>query len=133
MPQEQIVISSSENDVIKTTAEVERYSQTNRVLRASAYVAAGLLGGTVCIVIPLVHLITTWGLPALGIYMAYRTMQREVVLKAIEAACPNCKETIQLTGGGLNDHHWQVCHNCHARLHIAVQPSAVVPPGSSRA
>jgi hypothetical protein len=131
MAQEQIVISTDANNATTTTTEVVRYSQTNRVLRATACVVAGLLGGTVCIVIPLVHLITTWGLPALGIYMAYRTMQREVVLQGIEMACPNCKTAIQLSGGGLNDRHWQACPNCVAKLHIAVAQNAAIATESS--
>lgn len=121
MPKETIVIHAAAGAETAGEADIMRYSTASRITRAALWVIGGLLGGTACIIIPVVHLFTTWGLPLLGIFMAVRTMRREVVIHQPTGMCPNCKEMIQLAGGAADDPGWQVCPNCKATIHVRPQ------------
>src|SRR5262245_39595979 len=116
MPQESITLQA-ENGVTKPgRAEVFRYSNANRIIRASLWVIAGLFGGTACIIVPVVHLFTTWGFPLLGIFMAVRTIKREVSIHQVEGTCPICDQPIDIAGGALIDQEWQMCQHCKEKL-----------------
>jgi hypothetical protein len=122
MPTESIILQAPNGKQTAGSAEILRYSNANRIIRASLFVLGGLIGGTVCILIPIVHLITTWGLPLLGIVMAIRTMRRDVVIHQPQGTCPNCNEHIQLPGGAASDPEWQVCSHC--KTHLQIRPLA---------
>ena len=117
---ETVTLTGAEGARNDATAEVVRYSPVNRVVKASLFVLGGLLAATACIVIPIVHLFTTWGFPLLGILMAVRTMRREIVVTQVEGDCPTCGQKIGLPGGALNEPAWQVCPTCQAKLNVQV-------------
>lgn len=124
MTEESITIADWEGRRREASAEVIRYSEANRVTFAILYVVGGLFAGTMCIVVPIAHLITTWGFPLLGIYMAIRTMRRKTVVHAIESECPRCGERMQMTGGSIDEAEWQTCPKCHAKLSVRVEDPA---------
>lgn len=113
-----IVLCGADGKQTPGSAEVVRYSQATRVTFAVMYVLGGLLGGLFCIVVPVVHLFTTWGLPVLGVLMAIRAMRRTVVVYHPEGACPACGAMIQLVSGPIDDTAWQHCPDCQAALQI---------------
>ena len=130
MPQESITFvnpDGGEAPGTPGTAEVIRYSSVSRITRATLFVLAGLIGGTACIIVPVVHLFTTWGLPLIGILVAMRTMRKTVVVHQPEGVCPHCKEQIQLSGGALIDDEWQVCPLCKSKLRVRVQAEPMPP------
>ena len=129
MSKESIVIQAAAGEETAGEAEVVRYSTASRITQATLWIIGGLLGGTACIIIPVVHLFSTWGLPLLGIFMAVRTMRREVVIYEPTGTCPNCKGKIELAGGAANDPEWQVCPHC--KTAIQVRPQAAISPATS--
>ena len=126
---EAITFVSPDGTQAEGTADVIRYSPTSRAVRATLFVIGGLLGATACIVIPILHLFTTWGLPLLGIYMAVRTMRREVVLMDVHGTCPCCGKSIQLPGGAMNEPAWQACPQCQEPLQMRVSSPGTTQPG----
>src|SRR5687767_7885019 len=114
--QEAITVEGPGGRKCTWTAEVLRHSQANRMTIAMLYALGGFFGATVCIVVPIAHLITTWALPVGGIFMAIRTWKREIVIVGTEGPCPNCEKPIQLSGGSATEPEWQVCPECKARL-----------------
>lgn len=126
MSQESIVIQVAAGEETAGEAEVVRYSTASRITQATLWVIGGQLGGTACIIIPVVHLFSTWGLPLLGILMSVRTMRREVVIHQPSGTCPACNEKIELAGGAANDPEWQVCPHC--KKAIQVRHKAAVSP-----
>jgi hypothetical protein len=126
MPKESISIHTAGGAETAGEAEIVRYSTSSRIIQATLWAIGGLLGGTACIIIPVVHLFTTWGLPLLGILMAVRTMRREIVIHEPTGTCPHCKEKIELAGGAANDPEWQVCPHC--KTAIQVRPQAAISP-----
>jgi hypothetical protein len=126
MAQERIIIQGPDGCQQPCEAEVIRYSTASRVTYANLYIIGGLLAGTVCIVVPIAHLITTWGFPLLGIYMAIRTLRCKIVILPQECTCPACGERMQLTGGSIDDAEWQKCPQCNATLRVSAENSAAV-------
>jgi len=100
------------------SADVQRRSSAQRAVRAGALVVGGLATGTICIVIPIVHLVTTWALPLLGVLLAVREMRREVVITRLEGQCPACEAMIDERDRGRDDPAVQVCPHCNRRLQI---------------
>lgn len=94
---------------------------------ACVYAVGGLLGAFACILIPIVHLITTWALPIAGVYLARRTLKREVLVYDIEGRCPACGKPITLAGGATNEPVWQACPECQAPLRVCVRAGETGP------
>ena len=105
-----------------------RHSKAGRLVRAALFIIGGLFGGIVCIVIPLVHLVTTWGFPLLGIYLGLRETRRETAVYGLDGICPNSNEKIELAGSWLNEPTWQSCPNCHVKLSIRATDFSVQLP-----
>lgn len=129
MQHEPIIFQSPIGQPTIGEAEVSRHSSASRITIATLWVVGGLLGGTACIIVPGVHLITTWGLPLLGIIMAVRTIRRDVVIHQPQGTCPSCGAGLQLPGGAVGDSGWQACPGCKTQLRIfpqaAMQPEKV--------
>ncbi len=98
--------------------EVARHSAIARIGVASVYVIGGFLLAVPCIIVPVVHLVSTWGLPLLGILMAVRTWKREIVIYRARGKCPACHQPIELNGGSTHDATWQVCPKCKSTLTV---------------
>lgn len=115
-------------------ADIARYSDAMRITIGSLYIVGGLVGGTVCIVVPVAHLITTWALPLGGIFMGLRAFKRRVVIYQPAGVCPSCGEAIELVGGSVDDRSWQKCPKCHAELRVIAGEAAgpIAASGQSR-
>lgn len=92
------------------------YSDFARISIGVLWIVGGLLGGLMFIIVPIVHLITTWALPLIGILMGVRAFKRRAVLYQITAQCPACGEAIETNGGSVDDPAWQVCPRCKTTL-----------------
>lgn len=99
-------------------ADIARYSDAMRITIGTLYIVGGLVGGTVCLVVPVAHLITTWALPLGGIFMGIRAYKRRIVIYQALGVCPTCGEAIELVGGSVDDRSWQTCPKCKAVLRV---------------
>lgn len=132
MSAEPIIFQGPEGEPTVGEGDVERFSTAGRITIATLWVVGGLLGGTACIIVPGVHLITTWAFPLLGIMMAMRTMRREVVIQQPQGLCPSCNQRLNLPGGATSDPGWQKCPSCHDALKIRPQTATAPIDASSK-
>lgn len=98
--------------------DVARYSDFARIAIGTLWIVGGLLGGLMFIIVPVVHLFTTWALPLGGILLGMRAYKRRLVFYEVSGTCPACREPIELIGGSADDDAWQVCPKCKARLRV---------------
>ena len=70
-----------------------------RVGKAIGFLLGGFVGAAVCIVVPVLHLITTWALPLVGIVACVVTLGTKSTLTGISGSCPGCDADITLKGG----------------------------------
>ena len=76
---------------------------------------AGFVGGAACIIIPVLHLVTTWGLPLLGIVLGLRAYRTQATIEEGTATCPACDTPFELEP-----------------LNVAAEPPTVVCPACSQ-
>lgn len=133
MAQEPVVFESDASGSRPGQAsDIARYSDALRITIGTLWIVGGLVGGTVCIVVPVVHLFTTWALPLGGILMGLRAFKRRVVIYQPAGVCPACGEPIELVGGSIDDASWQVCPKCKAELRVRAGEAAIAPPPTNQ-
>ena len=115
----------------QAAAEVVRYSPTSRLMRSIGFVTVGLVGGLVCLIVPVLHLITTWGLPLLGIVLGMRAYRTEAKIFTITGPCPGCAEPIQLAGGAAHELDAS-CPECEAKLMVELGSGVPAPAPAPR-
>jgi hypothetical protein len=98
--------------------DVARYSDVARIAIGTLWIVGGVLGGLMFIIVPVVHLITTWALPLGGILLGLRAYKRRLVVYQVTATCPACHEPIDLVGGSVDDPAWQTCPKCKTPLKV---------------
>lgn len=121
---ERVTFQSSQGALTEATAEVMRPSRAANVTRAIALLGGSLVAAGIFIFIPIVHLVTTWALPLLGIVLARGALRRKVAVYDAQGACPSCGETVRLPGGDLEDPSWQICLRCGAPIRVALDDTA---------
>jgi len=103
-------------------AEVVRYSSAQRLSKALAIGVGGTLLGVSTIVIPGVHLISTWAIPLLSIGIAWYFYGRRGLLGAVSATCPSCGEQLNGEGGAWEDPMYVRCSACSRPFEVTVSP-----------
>lgn len=108
--------NGAEEPVTQGRGRLIHYSAATRGAWAAAFVMGGLVGGLVFIVVPVLHLCTTWALPLLGILAGVRAWAAEVALRQIEGPCPHCGQTTRLEGGSGVGPHVDNCTDCKKQV-----------------
>ena len=117
MAQEAVIIENARGETSAgEAADAAHYSDAARITIGTLYIVGGLVGGTVCILVPIVHLITTWAMPLLGIVLGVRALKRRTVFYQITGVCPSCNKPAEFNGGSIDDPKWQTCPMCGATL-----------------
>lgn len=101
---------------VATRARLIRRSTTYRAAWATFYVLLGLVGAAVFVVVPVLHLCSTWALPLLGGVMAFRAWKSDLLVQDIEGTCPGCGEPVRLLGGVGPGPHAERCKACRKLL-----------------
>ncbi len=122
MAEQVITWRTADGESGRATAEILRYGQGARQLRAAGFIAAGLLGAAACIIVPVLHLITTWALPALGIFLGIRALKTPLRIVEIQGPCPKCGERLELPGGQPEDA--RSCPHCNASIELVLDDDA---------
>ncbi len=115
-----ITLRAQDGRTAPAAATIDRYPTAARVGKAVAFFVGGLAGGTACIIVPVLHLVTTWALPLAGIVMGLRTLKIEQRLSRINGTCPACSQRIELRGGPVKAAIWRVCPECDKDLEIVL-------------
>ena len=103
------------------------HGSTSRTVKAAAIMVAGFAGGGACIIVPGLHLVTTWALPLLGIVLGLRAYRTQASIDGGQGACPACGKPIDLipikVGADLAS---MTCPSCKEPVAIRLVD---VPPG----
>ena len=113
-------------------ADVARYSDAARLTIGTMWIIGGFLGALMFIIVPVVHLITTWALPLGGILLGLRAYKRRVVFYQVAGTCPACRESIELVGGSIDDADWQSCPKCGIALAVRAAAPQQNPSGANQ-
>ena len=118
MADEPITLKTAAGSSGPGVAEIIEYSSSARITKAVLLIVGGLLGGAACIIVPVVHLFTTWGLPLAGILLGLRALRTRRKVDYIRGACPACDAEIELPGSALKDPARRKCAKCSAPLEV---------------
>ena len=107
-------------------AEVTRYSSAGAAMRAAPIAIGGIVLGAASIVIPGVHLISTWLLPLIGVGVAFFVFRVRTVVGRVDATCPSCSKPFSVEKAGTidDDALWIRCPHCNS-------PLACIPAAAS--
>ncbi len=111
-------------------AELVRYGATSRRLRAAGLIALGFVSGTVCIIVPVLHLVTSWALPLLGIWLGLRALRIPIKVLEVRGRCPGCGEHLELCGGEPSDP--RTCPGCGRALELVLGGGGAGPDAPAR-
>jgi hypothetical protein len=132
---ETITLRSKEGATTEAQAEVVRYNSGARTGKMIGFIAGGLIGGAACILVPVLHLITTWALPLIGIIAGIRASKTHASITDVVGPCPACQKDTNLLGGKVTDHApTDQCRSCRALLEMVLQedgPSTGSPVAES--
>ncbi|MHC5025091.1 MAG: hypothetical protein ACYTGG_14505 [Planctomycetota bacterium] len=121
MTREAVTVRAADSGSAAADADVTRYGSLERSLKAGLYIAGGLIGGAACIIVPVLHLVTTWALPLLGILAGVRAARVEAIIRDIRGRCPACDEPIELAGGSMGKEPMlAACPRCRAALEVGL-------------
>lgn len=103
-------------------AELIVHGRTRRLATAAAIVACGVTVGAATIVVPTVHLFSTWAIPLLSIGIAAWATRVRARLLGAQGPCPACGAHVELPGVGAvdDDAVWVRCPACKAPIEIVV-------------
>lgn len=115
-----ITLRAEDGRTAPAAATIDRYLTGARVGKAVAFFVGGFLLGGACIIVPVLHLVTTWALPLGGIVMGLRTLKIEQRMGTVNGTCPACTQRIELRGGPIKAANWRVCPECDKDLEIVL-------------
>ena len=95
------------------------YSPAGRFCKAMLCLVGGVGLGAVLIVVPILHLITTWALPLVGVLGAIHILRTEATVREISGTCPACGVALHLQGGRAAFPMRESCPDCRRPLTVA--------------
>ncbi|GEM_PF-6185232 len=109
-------IQTEGGDARPGTGTFTAIDDTARIGKSVAWLVGGFVGAALCIVVPILHLITTWALPLAGIVAFVVTLRTRSTLTDIAGSCPGCGADIALRGGQATFPLRDACPECHRPL-----------------
>jgi hypothetical protein len=98
--------------------EIFRYSLSARLMRSVPIFIAAVILGAVSILIPAVHLISTWAIPLLGTGIAIFIFRTNAKLGNVTGTCPSCSKSFSEAAGPYEEPMWIRCPSCNTPLQI---------------
>ena len=92
-----------------------------RLLSALIWLGGGFGGALLLIVVPVLHLITTWALPMAGLLGAWTSLRTSARVSHVTGRCPVCKGKLLLAGGRAIFPMRDKCEHCSRPLLILQQ------------
>ncbi len=120
MATETVLLAPRQGDAVQGTTDVTRYGAGARAARAGGLLLGGLALGAATIVIPTVHLISTWLIPLLGAGVALYVYRVRARVGEITGTCPSCGEAMRIESPGAvaDEAVWVRCDRCAHPLEL---------------
>ena len=119
----QLTIQTEGGDARPGSGTFTAIDDKARIGKAVAFLVGGFVGAAVCIVVPVLHLITTWALPLVGVVAFVVVLGTKSTLTDISGSCPGCGEDITLKGGKADFPLRDACPGCSRPLLVKPQES----------
>lgn len=94
------------------------YPFSMRVLAALLWLAIGFGGAAVLVVVPVVHLISTWLFPLVAVLGAFNALRTPRRVSHVTGRCPVCQGKLLLAGGRADFPVRDSCEHCGRPLTI---------------
>ena len=98
--------------------EIHRYALPTRLVRSVPIFVTSVVVGGLSILVPAVHLISTWFIPLLGTGIALYIFRIEAKLGDVSGCCPDCQESFTQPGGPYENPIWVRCPRCSIPLQV---------------
>lgn len=121
-------LRSESGAIAQASGEWRRYDVSERALRAGGLAVGGVLAATVCLFVPVLHLLTTWLLPLLGAVAAWNAWRTRERIRAISGTCPACTASVHLDGGRYQSGLRDACPACRRILFVERSGAAAETP-----
>ncbi len=95
------------------------YDAKARGTKAVVFGVGGFLAAAPLVLVPVLHLVTTWLLPLLGLVAAVSAWRTDARLTRVKGTCPSCSEPITLDGGRYTDAMHDSCPACSRIVFLA--------------
>lgn len=118
---EPVTVEDRHHEQAEGTAEVVRFNTAQRLTRAVPVAVIGTIVGLGTIVIPGLHLVSTWAIPLLSIGIAAYLYQRRGTVDRVQGSCPSCSAALDADGGAWEDPMWVRCKSCEAPLQVVLK------------
>jgi predicted RNA-binding Zn-ribbon protein involved in translation (DUF1610 family) len=118
MAQESVQLVAADGRTTRGTADITRTSPAIRKTWAFVVLVVGFAAGAVSVLIPILHLFSTWILPLAAILVAREIWRREFSITSLQGDCPNCGSRITRGGRAMHNSPWQECPDCPAGLQV---------------
>lgn len=105
----------------KAQGRLTEYPQGLRIFAALLWLGLGFGGALALIVVPVVHLISTWLLPLVAILAAVNAIRTHARVSHVTGNCPACKGKLLLGGGRAVFPVRDSCEHCGRPLLIHQQ------------
>ncbi len=118
MAQESVQLLAADGRTALGTADMTRTSPAMRKAWAIMVLVVGFAAGAASILIPILHLFSTWILPLAAIVVARKIWRREFSITSLHGECPNCGQRISLGGRAMHNSPMQECPHCPAAFQV---------------
>jgi len=98
------------------------YPQGMRIVSALIWLGIGFGGALAFIVVPVLHLLTTWALPLAGLMGAWNSLRTVSRVSHLTGRCPVCQGKLLLAGGRAIFPVRDQCEHCSRPLLIHEHP-----------
>ena len=114
-----LVLQAETGAQTEGTATIEHFSTPLRWVRATIFLVGGVGLAAALIVVPILHLITTWALPLAGLIACVSVLRTRARLADIQGRCPGCEASFSHNGGRAVFPMRIDCPNCRRPISIA--------------
>jgi hypothetical protein len=102
------------------SVEITRYNLAIRLTRSLPIFVGSVILGAATIIVPGVHLISTWFIPLLGSGIALYVFRVHARIGTIDGRCPSCEAEFSQNGGPYEDPMWIRCPSCSVPLELVL-------------
>ncbi|MCB9675951.1 MAG: hypothetical protein H6737_12585 [Alphaproteobacteria bacterium] len=115
---ESVSLKAREGGTGQGEADVVRFSNGQRLSKAVPIAIGGFVLGAASIVIPGVHLISTWAIPLLSLGIAWYFFGKRGSVRRVTGTCPACGEAMDAEGGDWEDPMYVRCDKCEKPIQV---------------
>jgi ribosomal protein S27AE len=113
-----VILRNEEGATRVATGTWQSFDVGARSVKAVGFAVGGVLCAMPLVLVPILHLVTTWLLPLLGMIAAVNAWRTQEKLTSIQGECPSCSDSVTLEGGQVVDQMHDTCPACNRIVFI---------------